>query len=101
MLKRTGAREDETEGFVNYASSLDGVHAAALFREADAGKTRVSLRSSGFVNVALLAVEFGGGGHANAAGATMSTDLPSARDRVTAAALRHLDHRGPVPGQES
>jgi phosphoesterase RecJ-like protein len=90
MLQRTGARADETEGFVNYASSIDGVHAAALLREIDARTTRVSLRSSGFVDVARVAAEFDGGGHRNAAGCTLAADLTTARAGITAAALRHL-----------
>jgi len=90
MLRRTGARLDETEGFVNYATSVEGVHAAALFREAEPRLVRVSLRASGLVDVAALAREFGGGGHPNAAGLTLAADLATARDVVTGVALRHL-----------
>jgi phosphoesterase RecJ-like protein len=90
MLRRTGARLDETEGFVNYATSLEGVHAAALLRETGPSETRVSLRASGLVDVSALAREFGGGGHPNAAGATLAMDLLAARARITEAALRHL-----------
>jgi phosphoesterase RecJ-like protein len=90
MLRETGGRLDETEGFVNYATSLYGVDAAALFREVDAQTTKVSLRSTGRLDVARLAAEFGGGGHRNAAGLTIASDLASARRQVGAAALRHL-----------
>ena len=90
MLHVTGANLDETEGFVNYASSMVGVHAAALFRETEPRETRVSLRASGLVDVAALAREFGGGGHANAAGLTLPMDLRAARAVVIDAALRHL-----------
>jgi len=96
MLQRTGGRLDETEGFVNYATSLYGVHAAALFREVEPQFTRVSLRSSGQLNVARLAAEFGGGGHRNAAGLSIAVDLAAARERVRVAALRHLDGMSPV-----
>jgi len=91
MLQRTGARPDETEGFVNYASSLEGVHAAALLRELEPGQTRVSLRSSGHLDVACLAREWDGGGHRNAAGATLAADILTARRTLAAAALRHLE----------
>jgi phosphoesterase RecJ-like protein len=93
MLRRTGARHDETEGFVNYATSVDGVHVAVLFREVDPGTTRASLRSTGFIDVAQLAAEFGGGGHRNAAGCSVACDLATARARITAAAERHLAAR--------
>jgi phosphoesterase RecJ-like protein len=94
MLRATGGQLDETEGFVNYATSLHGVHAAALFREAEPTTTRVSLRSTGRMDVARLAAEFGGGGHRNAAGATVAADLATTRARVRAAALRHLGDGG-------
>jgi phosphoesterase RecJ-like protein len=94
MLRRTGARLDETEGFVNYATSLEGVHAAALLREIGPRETRVSLRASGLVDVSALAREFGGGGHRNAAGLTLALDLRTARARLTEAALRSLAAAG-------
>jgi phosphoesterase RecJ-like protein len=98
MLDATGGRLDETEGFVNYASSLEGVHAAALFREVDSGTTKVSLRASGRLDVARVANEFGGGGHRNAAGLTMQAGLAATRARILEATLRHLgtNARSPV-----
>ena len=97
MLRDTGGRLDETEGFVNYATSLYGVDAAALFREVDPRTTKVSLRSTGRLDVARLAAEFGGGGHRNAAGLTIAADLASARRQVGEAALRHLHQTSPAP----
>ena len=91
MLRRTGARADETEGFVNYATSLEGVYAAALLRELEPGQTRLSLRSSGQLDVARLAREWDGGGHRNAAGATLALDVATARRTLTDAVLRHLE----------
>jgi phosphoesterase RecJ-like protein len=90
MLIRTGARMDETEGFVNYATSVEGVHVAALLREAEPGRTRVSLRSSDLVDVASVARQFGGGGHRNAAGLSIAAGIEAAQDRVVDAVLRHL-----------
>jgi len=90
MLRRTGARADETEGFVNYASSMAGVQAAALVREVDARTTKVSLRSSGQVDVARIAAAFGGGGHRNAAGLTLAEPFAAARALVRDAVVRSL-----------
>jgi phosphoesterase RecJ-like protein len=99
MLQQTGARLDETEGFVNFASSVDGVLVAALFRELEPQATRVSLRSPGRVDVARLAAEFGGGGHPNAAGLSLRADLATARARVVESALRHLGAPGARAGR--
>jgi phosphoesterase RecJ-like protein len=45
----------------------------------------VSLRSKGQVDVARFAEQFGGGGHARAAGLKLNATLDEARDRVLAA----------------
>lgn len=89
MLERTGARMDETEGFVNYATSVDGVHVAALLREVDGG-TRVSLRSSDRLDVSAVAREFGGGGHRNASGMSLDKSVGEAQQVVVHAVVRHL-----------
>jgi phosphoesterase RecJ-like protein len=53
--------------------------------QGDDGPIRVSFRSKGAVDVARFAEEFGGGGHARAAGAKLKGRLPEVRDRVVAA----------------
>ncbi len=91
MLHKTGASKDLTEGFVNYPLSLNGVHAVAFFREEGSDTTRVSLRSSGRLDVATIARHRGGGGHRNAAGLTVSASLAEAVEQVVGelAALLH------------
>ena len=64
----TGARDEDTEGFVNDLLSIRTVQLAALIREPRRGRIRVSLRSRGEYDIAEVAREFGGGGHKNAAG---------------------------------
>jgi phosphoesterase RecJ-like protein len=90
MVERSGARMEESEGFVNHATSVQGVHAAALLREVDAGRTRVSLRSPDLLNVADVARRFGGGGHRNAAGMSLDADVAGAEATVVAALQQAL-----------
>ena len=80
----TGTHLDLTDGFINYARSVDGVEVAASFREpADGSRAwRVSFRSRGRVNVAAIAQKFGGGGHHNAAGCSIEGDEGSVRARI-------------------
>ncbi len=59
---------NDTEGFVEYASSITGVALAAFIREIDEKIYKVSLRSRCRVDVAEVATKFGGGGHLKAAG---------------------------------
>ncbi|HUJ28942.1 MAG TPA: bifunctional oligoribonuclease/PAP phosphatase NrnA [Myxococcales bacterium] len=83
MVKKAGPT-DLTDGFINYARSVDGVEVAASFREPDdkGGPWRVSFRSRGRVNVAAIASIFGGGGHHNAAGCSIEGDERSVRARI-------------------
>jgi phosphoesterase RecJ-like protein len=90
MLQRTGARMDETEGFVNYATSLEGVEVAVLLREIDSHTTKLSLRASGEFDVSQVARRFGGGGHAKAAGMSLACDLPTAHERIVKAVVADL-----------
>ena len=90
MLARTSARMDETEGFVNYASSLEGVEVAVLLREIDTHSTKLSLRASGEFDVSVVARRFGGGGHAKAAGMALECHLDQARDQIVEAIVADL-----------
>jgi phosphoesterase RecJ-like protein len=83
MVAKTGTPTDLTDGFINYARSVDGVEVAASFREpANGGPWRVSFRSRGRVNVAAIAQKFGGGGHHNAAGCSIEGDEAAVRARI-------------------
>ncbi|HZT13739.1 MAG TPA: DHHA1 domain-containing protein, partial [Candidatus Baltobacteraceae bacterium] len=53
----------------NHLRSVEGVEVAALFKHFD-GEIRVSLRSSGRINVQAAAARLGGGGHFRASGLT-------------------------------
>ncbi len=90
MLDRTRGRMEESEGFVNHATSVDGVQAAAMLREVDPGRTRISLRSPDQVDVAKVALQFGGGGHRNAAGLSIDADIDAAQRVIVQALLRSL-----------
>ncbi|NJL29414.1 MAG: hypothetical protein HC897_16760, partial [Thermoanaerobaculia bacterium] len=60
----------DSEGLIDYPRSIAGVEAAALFRQLEGDRFKVSLRSRGAVDVEKIARLFGGGGHHNAAGFT-------------------------------
>ncbi len=77
MLAQTRADGEDTEEIVNHLRSVEGVEAAALFKAYD-GDIRVSLRSSGRINVQAAAARLGGGGHFRASGLTFVGALPDA-----------------------
>ncbi|HTC29116.1 MAG TPA: DHH family phosphoesterase, partial [Candidatus Acidoferrum sp.] len=83
MLAETGADGEDTEDMVNVLRGQEGVEVAALFKFID-GEIRVSLRSSGRVNVQAAAARLGGGGHFRASGLTLHSSLTDAFAAVDA-----------------
>jgi len=77
MLAECRADGEDTEEIVNHLRSVEGVEVSALFKAYD-GDIRVSLRSSGRVNVQAAASRLGGGGHFRASGLTFVGPLPDA-----------------------
>ncbi|MEJ2155944.1 MAG: bifunctional oligoribonuclease/PAP phosphatase NrnA [Desulfobacteraceae bacterium] len=87
MLDTTRTQEEDIDGIINYARRIEDVKVAALIHEvAGYGRARrqyhVSLRSDGDVNVALIAAQFGGGGHANAAGFSVEATLDDLKHKI-------------------
>jgi phosphoesterase RecJ-like protein len=71
MLAAAGAAKADLDGMINLGRSIEGVEISTLFRLEPEGHIKISFRSKGRVDVAALASRFGGGGHRNAAGATL------------------------------
>jgi len=84
MLRECGADGEDTEEIVQHLRAVEGVEAAALFKDYE-GAVRVSLRSSGKINVQAAAAALGGGGHFMASGLTYDGDLKAAVEGVHAA----------------
>lgn len=80
----------EAEDLVNYPRSVASVRVACLLRER--GNTvKVSLRGKGDVDVSRIAAKFGGGGHPNAAGCSVTGPLAEVTRAVLAAVQAALD----------
>ena len=86
---------DDSEGLIDYIRAIRGVLVAVFFEELPDGKIRVSMRSKDRrYNVCEIATEFGGGGHALAAGIRMPGPLEDAKALVLAAIRRRIDAAG-------
>ena len=84
----TGARYEETERFVDVPQMTKSVQVVALIVENHGHKTRISFRSKpgeDAVDVNQLARQFGGGGHARAAGAKIEADLDEIKPKIVSA----------------
>jgi phosphoesterase RecJ-like protein len=64
-------KEVDTEDMTTLARSIQGVEMVMFFKEMGPETFRVSLRSKGGANAALVAEHFGGGGHVHASGFTV------------------------------
>jgi len=90
MLRRTGTSEEDTDNFTTYPMSIDGVTIGMLFVEIPEG-VKISFRSRGDIPINLLAKEFGGNGHKNAAGARIpGQSVATVRDTILHAAEKYL-----------
>jgi len=76
-LDRNNYQKGDTEGFVNYGLTLDGIKFAVIFIEnAEEGIFKISFRSVGDFSVNEFARKhFSGGGHTNAAGGKSDANL--------------------------
>lgn len=67
----------DTDAFISYPRYVEGVEIALLFKQVEANLTRVSFRSKE-IDVAKIALSFGGGGHKKAAGCSIYAPLKEA-----------------------
>ncbi|MEP7188361.1 MAG: DHH family phosphoesterase [Roseiflexaceae bacterium] len=82
MMRATGAEDEAVDEVVRAMQRVAGVKALVVFKERQDGTTKISLRSVQSINVAALATRWGGGGHEQAAGATLMTSVEQAEHDV-------------------
>lgn len=70
-LEDVGGRKEDLDNLVNFARNIEGVYVGALFNAVEANVTKVSLRARKGFNAAAFLSQYGGGGHAAAAGVTI------------------------------
>ena len=91
-------RPEDSEGLIDVIRAIRGVQVAVFFEELPDGKIRVSMRSKDRrYDVCQIATEFGGGGHALAAGIRMPGPIEEAKTRVLEAIRRRFDAAKPSP----
>jgi len=71
-----GFENRDSEILNQLLQSIEGVEAIVIIRQELADNCTVSLRSIDKIDVAQIAVSFGGGGHKNASGLTMQGSIP-------------------------
>jgi phosphoesterase RecJ-like protein len=72
MARQAGGTYEDTEGLINLPLTVREIQAVVFFKQTEGEQYRVSMRSKGDIDVGAIAKEFGGGGHKNAAGCTVT-----------------------------
>ncbi|MBQ7879219.1 MAG: bifunctional oligoribonuclease/PAP phosphatase NrnA [Clostridia bacterium] len=90
-MKKCGADNGMTEGFVDFPLNVDGVEVAVSIMEVKYRQYKISLRSKEYADVNKIAGVFGGGGHIRAAGCMLFGDLEEVIDRLSYAVSQYLD----------
>jgi len=72
QLESLSLRETDTEDITTLARSIKGLEMVLFFKELEPDVFRVSCRSKGKANAALVAEHYGGGGHVHASGFTVT-----------------------------
>lgn len=83
FIRMYDAKKEDFEGVVNQLRITEGVECAVFIYEKEKGQFKCSLRaSSDLVDVARIAVEFGGGGHVRASGFDAEMELAALESRL-------------------
>jgi phosphoesterase RecJ-like protein len=85
VRQETGYTGTGDASLVSFLISAEDADAAAVFVERDDGRIDVGLRAKPGFDVAQVALQFGGGGHALAAGCTLPGPLEEAQARLLTA----------------
>jgi phosphoesterase RecJ-like protein len=86
-ILQTALRQAEFEevtdgGLVSLLNSVNEARVAVVFKELEDGRIEISMRCKPGLDVAQVALSVGGGGHQQAAGATIDGPLEAARERI-------------------
>lgn len=90
VTDRFDVTSEELDGIVEHPRSIAGTRMALFFRDLGHGKVKVSLRSTGDVDVQRFARRYGGGGHAKASGAMLTGALAEVQTQVVNDARAYL-----------
>ena len=72
MARAAGGTYEDTEGLINLPLTVKEIQSVVFFKQTEGDDYRVSMRSKGEIDIGAVAKEFGGGGHKNAAGCSVS-----------------------------
>lgn len=90
MLEESGVEYKDTDPIANIPIDTKGVSVGILIKEKEEGVYKISIRSKEKINVCEIATQFGGGGHFNAAGCTITGTLEEAKQKLQEVAVKQI-----------
>lgn len=91
-LNRHHCRQEDLEGLVENFRRIKSVRISALIREEKDSMCKFSLRSTGSLDVQVMAMRLGGGGHKNAAGGIIELPFHDAVETLSRILEEGLEH---------
>ena len=93
MARVAGGTYEDTEGLINLPLTVKEIQAVVFFKRSEGDEYRVSLRSKGDIDIGAVAKEFGGGGHKNASGCTVTGVIDTLQKTFIEKMERAIDGR--------
>ena len=97
MLTKSQAHENDMEGLASIPRAIEGVWVGVTLREIAPDRYKISVRTGRHANASDICAGLGGGGHAAAAGCTLSGTLPEVIDQILkaiGAAVSGIENHG-------
>ena len=91
LMERVQASETDAEDLSALGGQIEGVDCAVTMRELRPDVWKMSVRTSARINATNVCSVLGGGGHAAAAGCTVSAVWPEAKRRILDAIRRNVE----------
>lgn len=81
---------EDTHAFINHLLILDNIKVACMFRD-DGNQVKVSLRSTGVIDVGIIAVHLGGGGHSHSAATLINKGANDSLEDIIASTVKKIE----------
>ena len=95
LKEEYGIGDDDLDGVSSLPRTIEGVYAGITLREnADGESFRISIRSQSPFDASFVCGELGGGGHKNAAGASLNGTLEEVREKLLCHVRAELERKG-------
>lgn len=79
ILKKNNVEMGDIDGIVEFIREINEVEVSCVLKEYTENNTKVSLRSKSHIDVSLVSLHFGGGGHSKAAGFEINDTLENTK----------------------